>query len=191
MPSITSKEMDLLRRITDKVTELIWVTGATYLDGCLPDLTLANGLSRALMIEQPALRFVILDVGDVFQPDRISIIRDIEKIISTEDTPDDKEFVSKAGLLHVSRFVPDHGLNSLFSQRRNQETCEMTLEVASPARLAIKKVGIMDSIYFQQEREVATAIPRGQVDVDVKAVSLNAKVLFSLHSQKRNNVTIS
>jgi hypothetical protein len=55
----------------------------------------------------------------------------------------------------------------------------MTLEAASPARLAIKKVGIMNTIYFQQESEAQTEIPDGEVDIYVKAVSLNAKVFIN------------
>ena len=84
--------------------------------------------------------------------------------------------MSRNGLLHVSRFVPDDGLNSRFSQRKNQQPTEMTLEAASPARLAIKTIGNMDTIYFQQESDVEAEIPKGEVDVNVKAVSLNAKV---------------
>ena len=179
LPTMTPEEMNLLRRITDKTSDLIWLTGATYMDGSSPDLTLANGLSRALMLEQPALRFVIMDVGAPARmclSDRIRVRSDIEKALLKDDVPDDKEFVSRNGLLHVSRFVPDNGLNSRFCQRRNQEPCEMTLEEASPAQLAIKKIGNMDSIYFQQISEAKTAIPEGEVEVDVKTISLNAKV---------------
>ena len=179
LPTMTPEEMNRLRRVTDKATDLIWLTGATYMDGSSPDLTLANGLSRALMLEQPALRFVILDVGAPSQmnlSERMRVCNDIEKALFRDDMPDDKEFVSQNGLLHVSRFVPDDGLNSRFSQRRIQEPCAMTLEEASPARLSIKKIGNMDSIYFQQESEAETMIPEGEVEVDVKAISLNAKV---------------
>ena len=185
---MTPEEMDLLRRVTDKTTNLIWLTGASYMDGASPDLTLANGLSRALMLEQPSLRFVVLDVGSsskMSKSDRIGVCDNVEKALFADDIPDDKEFVSKNGLLHVSRFVPDSGLNGRFSGRRNQEPCEMTLEEASPARLSIKKVGIMDTIYFQQESEPADELPEGEVDIDVKAVSLNAKV-WSLQEYRAN-----
>ena len=172
-------EMDLLRRITDKTTNLIWLTGATYMSGSSPDLTLASGLARALMLEQPSLRFVILDIGNsaqIPQSDHGRVCGDVERSLFADDVPEDKEFVSQNGLLHISRFVPDNGLNSRFSQRVNQKPTEMTLEAASPARLAIKTVGNMDTIYFQQESNVHSEIPKGEVDVDVKAVSLNAKV---------------
>ena len=87
--------------------------------------------------------------------------------------------MSQDGLLHVSRFIPDDGLNSRFRQRRNHQPTDMTLEAASPARLAMRTVSNLETIYFQQEAEVETDIPKGEVDVDVKAVSLNAKVYFT------------
>ncbi|KAL8702745.1 MAG: hypothetical protein Q9201_004084 [Fulgogasparrea decipioides] len=184
LATMTPQEMDLLRRVTDRTTDLIWLTGAGYMSGSSPDLTLASGLSRALMLEQPSLRFVILDFGAVSprmaRSERKRICSDLEHALFADDVPDDKEFVSWNNLLHVSRFVPDDGLNSRFSQRQNQQPCEMTLEAAAPARLAIKMVGNMDTICFQQELAIAEEVPPGWVDVDVKAVSLNAKDIYVL-----------
>lgn len=148
--------------------------------GSSPDLTLSSGLSRALMLEQPSLRFTILDIGSTSTrmtgSDCKRTCHDIEKVFSAGDVPEDQEFVSKSGLLHVSRFVPDNGLNDRFTQRQNRQPCDMTLQVAAPARLAIKTIGNMDTLYFQQESEIEEKIPEGLVDIDVKAVSLNAKV---------------
>lgn len=180
LPVMSPDQMDLLRRVTDKTTDLLWLTGAAMLDGKIPDLTLASGLSRALMLEQPALRFAVLDLGifadEMSSKNHSQVHRLIEQALLDSDTPDDKEFVQKGGLLHVSRFVPDSGLNSHFSQRKNHTPVTMTLEEASPARLAIDKVGLMDTIYFQQESEAESNPPAGFVDIHVKAVSLNAKV---------------
>ncbi|KAF7504184.1 hypothetical protein GJ744_002603 [Endocarpon pusillum] len=184
LATMSAEEMNLLRRVTDKTTDLIWLTGASYMSGSSPDLTLASGLSRALMLEQPSLRFAILDIGAttprMTQAERNRICADVENALFADDVPDDKEFVVRGGLLHISRFVPDDGLNGLFSQRQNQQPREMTLKEASPAKLAIKKVGNMDTIYFQQESEVEGEIPAGLVDIDVKAVSLNAKDIYVL-----------
>lgn len=185
LPVMSPEEMNLLRRVTDKTTDLLWLTGAAMLDGKNPDLTLASGLSRALMLEQPALRFAILDMG--ISADGLSsnnhrlVPRFVRQALLDSDTIDDKEFVQSDGLLHVSRFVPDNGLNSHFSQRRHRIPVATTLEEATPACLAIEKVGLMDTIYFQQESETKSSPPAGFVDVDVKAVSLNAKVCWPIY----------
>ncbi|KAI9789487.1 MAG: Type I Iterative PKS [Peltula sp. TS41687] len=184
LPVMDPEEMDLLRCVTNKVTDLVWLTGAATLDGTRPDLSLASGLSRALMLEQPALRFATLDIGnstkDLSSADCESVCEQVDRVLFKSDEPDDKEFVQSNGLLHISRFVPDNGLNSHFTQRRQQTPGLMTLEEASPAKLAIKKIGMMDTIYFQQEREITSPIPAGFVEIDVKAVSLNAKDIYVL-----------
>ena len=180
LPVMNTEEMALVKQVTDRTTDLLWLTGSSALDGKDPDLTLASGLSRALMLEQPALRFAILDLGNSLkgssESDLQSVYNHIEKALYRSDIPDDKEFIRSNGLLHVSRFVPDKGLNNHFSQRLLQKPIKKTLEEASPARLAIEKIGLMDTIYFQQELVAKSSPPGDYVDIDVKAVSLNAKV---------------
>ncbi|KAI2712011.1 hypothetical protein CBS147332_5647 [Penicillium roqueforti] len=181
IPTMTPEEMMRFKIVTDNAAELIWLTGASTVTGDAPDLSLSSGLSRALMLEQPALRFVVLDVGK--HPSgtgRDAICTKVEHILTVEDTADDKEFVWHNGLLHVSRFLPDTTLNDLFSKRRTDEVDTMTLAEASPAQLAIKRVGITDSIYFQRLANPPTEIPSGQVEIEVKAVSLNAKDIYTL-----------
>ncbi|KAH0536611.1 Type I Iterative PKS [Glutinoglossum americanum] len=180
LPVMSSEDMNLLRCVTNKTTDLVWLTGAAMFDGKCPDLTLAGGLSRALMLEQPALRFAILDMGGssgdmMSRAARESACSHIQKVLLDSDIPGDKEFMQSSGLLHISRFVPDRGLNHRFSQRKRQKPVQMTLEEASPAHLAIKRIGLMDTTYFQQELEPKSLPPVDYVDVDVKAVSLNAK----------------
>lgn len=187
---MNTEEMALIKQITDRTTDLLWLTGASALDGNAPDLTLSSGLSRALMLEQPALRFAILDLGTSLEHSSESnlqlICNSIEKALSRTDVPDDKEFVQSNGLLHISRFVPDKGLNEHFSQRMHPNPIKRTLEEASPARLAIEKIGLMDSIYFQQELAAESLPPGDYVDIDVKAIGLNTKVSKSKHFISHN-----
>lgn len=97
---------------------------------------------------------------------------------------DDKEFAQINGLLHISRFVPDLDLNSLFRQRLGSRTGSLpkrSLAQAAPARLSIGKVGLTDTLHFQEIRQPRDDdIPPGSVDIDVKAVSLNAKDIYTM-----------
>lgn len=77
--------------------------------------------------------------------------RFVRQALLDSDVADDKELVQRnriLRILHVSRFVSDNGLNSRFSQRRHQIPVATALEEASPARLEIQKVGLMDTIYL-------------------------------------------
>ncbi|RYP41541.1 hypothetical protein DL767_000968 [Monosporascus sp. MG133] len=58
-----TEDMDRLRKIPGVVTNPIWLTGANIIAAPHPDLTLSNGLSRALMLEQPSLGFTVFDLG--------------------------------------------------------------------------------------------------------------------------------
>ncbi|KAL1613384.1 Type I Iterative PKS, partial [Diplodia seriata] len=181
LATMSPEEMDLLRHFTNKVTDLVWLVGAGTLEGENPDLTLASGLSRAMMLEQPSLRFSVLDVGTLGATtllDEACVA--VQKALATFDETDDKEFVHHDGLLHISRFVPDNGLNTLFQRRSHESAVQTPLEEAGTAQLAIQKVGLMDTICFEELSEPPIAPPAGFVDVDIKAISLNAKDVYLL-----------
>lgn len=70
--------------------------------------------------------------------------------------------------------MPGDGLNQTFRAQRSKIPIEMTLETSSPARLSIGGVGNLDTIHFEQVFEDLSKIHSSHVDVDVKAVNLNA-----------------
>lgn len=94
LASLNTQAMDSLRKVTNSVNDLIWMTGADMLsDTPNADLTLAPGLARSLMMEQPALRFVILNLGreDSFQKDMDLTCKNIERLLLMPRDVDDKE----------------------------------------------------------------------------------------------------
>ena len=181
LPHMSIVDMQILQQITRKASQLVWLTGSTASD---PNLILSSGLSRALALEQPALDFLVCDIG-IRKGDGIiscenEVCRWIAPRICQSPVDDDKEFLIKDGLVYISRFVPADDLNTRFRQRMEGSLMNTTLEKASPARLAISKVGLMDTIYFHQEQGLSSMPSAGFVDVDVKAVSLNAKDIYVL-----------
>ncbi len=181
-------EMDLLRRATDTVTNVLWITGGSLLSKPDPDLLLANGFSRALRIEQPSLLLSVIDIGRVeshesYTKNTCECLLEV-LLCQQFNSKDDKEFVLHNGLLHISRFQPDWGLNSRFRKRfeAGQHASRQLSPIASIglAHLSIDKAGIRDSMYFQQVSVPATVPPAGFVDVTVKAVSLNAKDVYAI-----------
>lgn len=178
--------MDRLRTITDVVTDLLWLTGANMLSNNPdPNLTLSGGLSRALMLEQPALRFSVLDVGSLKSEfDVPSTCENITKALLVYHESDDCEFIQVNGLLHINRFGPDFTLNSLFRRRQEPEEAakkEQTLATTGSARLSIGRVGVTDTMYFQQlPQQRPIQPPAGFVDIEIKAVSLNAKDVYAM-----------
>ncbi|KAK7707672.1 Type I Iterative PKS [Diaporthe eres] len=183
------REMDCLRYITDTVTNILWLSGATQLGKSpVPDLALSNGFSRALMLEQPSLNFVVLDEGPICHHDDITyanVARVIRSSCINDSTEVDKEFIQKDGLLYISRFGPDFDLNSLFSRRLQTQNriLRSKLSAAHPAKLALGGNGSGDTIHFEQVREPTSETPNGFIDVLVKAISLNPKDVYALQGR--------
>lgn len=183
------REMDCLRYITDTVTNILWLSGATQLGKSpVPDLALSNGFSRALMLEQPSLNFVVLDEGPICHHDDITyanVARVIRSSCINDSTEVDKEFIQKDGLLYISRFGPDFDLNSLFSRRLQTQNriSRSKLSAAHPAKLALGGNGSGDTIHFEQVREPTSETPNGFIDVLVKAISLNPKDVYVLQGR--------
>ena len=187
LATMSPQNMDRLRSITDVVTDLLWLTGANMLGNHPdPNLTLSNGLSRALMLEQPTLRYSVLDVGpaQLLGSNVLAACANVVQALVVRYNKDDCEFIQTNRLLSVSRYGPDFEVNSLFRRQFEPQAAmeKQTLSSASPARLSIGRPGVMDTIYFQQlsSAEQASAPPSGHVDIEVKAVSLNAKDVYAM-----------
>ncbi|ORY71075.1 polyketide synthase [Pseudomassariella vexata] len=190
LATISPQNMDRLRTITDKANDLVWLTGANML-GAHPDanLTLSNGLSRALMLEQPTLRYSILDVGPAqfLGSNVLATCANVVKVLVARYDKDDCEFIDANSLLYISRYGPDFSVNSLFRRRLEPQAAmeKQTIESASPARLAIGQLGVTDTLHFQQLSgpEQFGNPPAGHVDIEVKAVSLNAKDVYAINGR--------
>ncbi|KAK0622032.1 putative polyketide synthase [Bombardia bombarda] len=188
LATVSSDDMNRLRKITNVVTSLTWLNGGNMLGAPNPDLTLTNGLSRALMLEQPSLRFTVLDVGSAsLSANSISALytvsENVTRTLATHCTTDDTEFIQLNSLLYVSRFAPDMAINTLFRQRlepQSETLQSATLASVSPAKLSIGQVGVTDTMHFQQVVEPKTTPAAGFVDVDLRAVSLNAKDIYAM-----------
>ncbi|KAI3334195.1 polyketide synthase-like protein [Ustulina deusta] len=181
--TLSQEDLNMLHSLTNTVKHIVWLTGANMLGAPNPDLALVQGMSRALMVEQPSLRFTVMDVGSpeaLYSDLSNSCTALIRVLMSSEN--DDKEFILSDGLLYISRFEPNNNINSLFQRRIHREHTweKLPLSVAQPARLSIGKVGLTDTIHFQQLCEPYVPPPQGYIDVQVKAVSLNAKDIYTM-----------
>lgn len=195
---VNSEDMDRLRAITDVVTDLLWILRANMMGNDPdPDVTLSDGLSRTLMLEQLALRFLILDVGKLDAHfDVVSICENAMTALVACHGTDDCEFIQTKDLVHVSRYGPDFALNSLFRQQQeSDEAMEKdrdSLAAEGSARLSIGRVGVTDTMYFHQlQQQHPSPPPAGLVDIGIKAVSLNAKDVYAImrRVETRNKTT--
>lgn len=178
----TEQDMNLVKVITDTASTIIWITNADLLSGTRPDFALVLGLSRALMLEQPSLRFAIFDVDNVSKELEITarnVCGALQQLIENEDT--DFELAQKGGVVHTSRWEPEEALNTLFRLKQNEETIDMRLEAAGRCELSTKQPGHMDTIHFVK-KEYRDTLRADHVEIQVKSVGMNAKVSLIRHS---------
>ncbi|KAJ2989155.1 hypothetical protein NUW58_g3615 [Xylaria curta] len=186
LASMDHWEMDHLRIITNTVTTILWLSGSALLsDTTNPDLSLSSGLSRALMLEHPALKFVLMDIGQIANEGAIDRTwANVSRVLQSYDHDSEREFVQKDGLLYISRISPSFDMNLLFRRRfeRQEALVKTKLAAAGPIKVTIDALGGNDTLHFEQLREpiCSSAIPKGFIDVSVKAVSLNAKDVYTL-----------
>jgi hypothetical protein len=181
---VTEDEMRLVKILTDSCANLVWVTGGRLLQGSRPELWIVFGLSRALMLEQPSLRFFVVDVDlDAKSPPAdidITAVHVLDVLRQAVEEPEpDFEFIHDVGVLHVSRFVPAETLNSTFREKQGAEKKTLTLGEAQPFRLDIETVGQTDSIFFRREEATAeTPLAADHIEVLVKAIGLSTRVSY-------------
>ena len=178
----TDAEMNAIKELTDNASVLVWVTGSGLIAGGAPTKGLVSGLSRTVMVEQPALKFITFDVDDC-QSDVEQTSRNIMHVLARSGVEtEDREFAQRGGVVHVSRYVPDDRLNESFRQKQGLQTQRLALAKAKPAQLAIGMAGQLDSLFFKQlpasiESQV---LGPSHVEVEVQTVGLNAKDYFAV-----------
>lgn len=179
LANTSDDEMRRIKIITDRASILLWVTGGDLLAGKSPDHSLVQGLSRALMMEQPSLKFLTFDVDDISTDSAQTASNIVSVLKCSAGGLLDFEYIQRAGTIHVSRFTPDDGINNAFRRKQGDEKALMPLKNAKPAQISIQNPGQFDTVYFKQLPGHPDLKPH-DVQVAVKAIGLNAKDFYAL-----------
>ncbi|KAI1104957.1 reducing type I polyketide synthase 10 [Jackrogersella minutella] len=177
LSTISDDHMDRVKLMTDRAASLVWLTNGNTLKGGHPDYALVSGLARSLVLEQPSLQFYTYDLDE---PDT-DVQATAGHLISTLNQRGgilDREFVQHKGAVHVSRWVPDDGINTLFRAKQGLEMATLALKDAGVVRLGIENVGQFDTLYFKQLE--APAIGPKELRIRVASVGVNAKDFYVL-----------
>ncbi|OQE18226.1 hypothetical protein PENSTE_c018G07178, partial [Penicillium steckii] len=174
---LNEKSMARVKCLTENAQNLIWITGSPSRQ---PEFSLVQGLSRTLRAEQPSLRFFIYcsdfprcQIGDSVR----NLIGVVEETLGC-DNPD-TEFIENDGLVFINRFVPDEVLNDTFQKVQMEEPTETSLADVSPAQLSIRSVGHFDTFHMKRLPPVVDELGPNYVEIDVKAMGLNAKSVYA------------
>ena len=171
---ISDRELSIFQSMIGQASVVLWITAGGLLSGIRPDPALAFGLSRSLMIEQPTLKFLTLDITDPF----IQTSRVIENVFyvmaeGLKDSPSDFEFLEKDGILHISRFEADHSLNSSFRRKQKLEVSSMRIGEAKPCKALISESRIDEHATFQTIQSSHDPLDAAWIEVNVTSLHLD------------------
>lgn len=145
------------------------------MSGSRPDFAIVSGVSRAVMLDQPAMKFLTIDVDDTashFARTTENILPVLSQGIS-EDRPD-FEFIQHHGTLHVGRFAPEKMLNSRFRRKQGLEIASTSLIEAKPCQFSLGDSGQAESSFFKKMESVNNDLEPDYVEVDFKSVDIDA-----------------
>ena len=176
LPAITDVELDLIRLLTNKSSSLIWVTGGGLLYGSRPDFALSFGISRSIMLEQPALKFFSFDVDDPFNHPDVAT-RNILHILDQAlvDIASDFEFMQdRRGIPHISRFEPERSLNANFRQKQGLEAVPKPLEEVKPCKVVLQETQNIQAGHFEQVSYSHNELEPGYVEIETMTIHLDS-----------------
>lgn len=177
---ITDEEYKGLQQLVDSASSCIWVSSVGYLRGEFPSGAMAFGLGRVITIEQPSISFCNLDIQNAQgRPTEASctILRLLAR--GSGKKTDDYGYVEQGGLLYVNRLVPDRTENEKFNRVSANEPLLMPRNNMALG-MELQRVGDLDTIFFKENTRYNEQLHPEMVEIDVKAVGMNAKVSFYL-----------
>lgn len=186
---VDASRLAMFQHLARSCPSMIWITNCGMNRGNNPDGAVVTGLLRTLGTENPAARFMAIDIDPEASivesnEEKADIVRcivdkEITLQLGNDDEVREREFVWQQGCMWVSRLVPDVKL---------ADQCDLVKMPASRAELAplggqgpvradFEKPGILTSLYFKPYRELWAPILPGELEVKVAAVGLNWKDL--------------
>lgn len=176
LASMTEPQLQAVKIMADNASVLLWITGGGLYKAERPEFALILGLARSLMLERPSQKIAVLDLDNHM----IDATTSSEHVVSVlheamYSSKPDFEYRQHDGVLYNSRFVPDLSLNKRFRQAQDAEAVTLPVSEAGNCQLALKRVGQTNTLHFKQVRD-DTELQPGYLEVQVKAVGINAKV---------------
>jgi len=178
LSNLTSNGLSGIQKAVQVAGTLVWLTSEAMMEASKPLSALALGLSRALMLEQPALRFYVIDVeADDSHSGVQQTCHNIQSVLENGSCGKghDFELIQRNGILWSSRLVPDEKYNCHFQSKQQNGT-----ETAPPSQigkfeLICSQTGQIDSLHVRA-LSPNSELKSGFVEVRTKAVGLNFKV---------------
>ncbi|CAN8103246.1 unnamed protein product [Discula destructiva] len=172
--NLNDTEFKNLQKLAESVQAIFWITSGDLLGKVDPNAAIVQGLGRALQTENVQLKFVAIDLDHADACKAAKQTAEVLGRFSTDTDRTDKEYIVKEDVFHVSRLAQDAHLDQEYGEIIRNEAIDETYNPTAPIRLAIDKVGLLDTLYFKTD-DRARELAADEAEVEVKAVGLNMK----------------
>jgi NADPH:quinone reductase-like Zn-dependent oxidoreductase/malonyl CoA-acyl carrier protein transacylase len=162
---------------------VLWVVRGAYTASQNPDAEMVVGMARSVRSET-LLKFVTLDLGTSPQLPDNGAAQTIIDVLKTAFVSNisfagvDMEYQERNGELAVPRVVNHREMNKIVHQETQAYSAPDLQPFAQEGRalkIAIRTPGALDTIYFTDDLAVGTPLPEYEVEIQVKATSMNFK----------------
>lgn len=176
LSTISSTQLSHLQILCENASLNLWLTCGSLYKASQPDNALILGLSRSLMLERPSLKMPVFDLDVTTSPAlsarNVGLVLK-EVIVSGKGL--DTEYRQHDGVVYHSRFIPDVALNHNFRRVHEGAVIQIPFGTAGYCRIGMENVGQLDTLRFE-EVELEQPLPKGYVEVQIRAMGINAKV---------------
>ena len=172
-----------IQDMTSSALGILWVVRGAYTNSAQPDGQMVIGLARSIRSET-MLKFATLDLDASPQLSETGAAVKIFEVFKSTFAPDcptiggDMEYQERDGKLFVPRIIEDPDMNKFINQETQPFAAPDLQPFAQeerPLKIAIQIPGALDSLYFKDDIVHGRALLEHEVEIEVKATSMNFK----------------
>ncbi|KAF1988946.1 hypothetical protein K402DRAFT_461387 [Aulographum hederae CBS 113979] len=201
LPDPTTEQFEAIKDVMLNSKGVIWVTIGAVIEGTLPNAGMISGLMRTLRMELGSTPLITLDLdpkrGSSETGSAIEVILDdsalaaISQVLqqhfnsSHEIALNDQEteYAARNNVVMVSRIIEDKTVGEFVASRTQQAAPELAsvMQPGRPLKVEIGTPGLLDSLYWDDDKRMEGEPGPNEVDIEVKASALNFRdVMMSM-----------
>ncbi|ESZ94274.1 polyketide synthase [Sclerotinia borealis F-4128] len=185
LANLDALDFSILQKTIMSSKGIIWPVRSAYTESQSPNSNMIIGMARSIRSET-LLKFVTLDISpESANESAAKSTFEVLKLAFHSNLPD-MEYQERDGKLMVPRVVNDTTMNDFVHQKTNKSSAPILQpfnQLDRPLKMAIRTPGALDSLYFLDDTAAGNSIPENEVEIEVKATSMNFKDIMIASGQ--------
>ncbi|EXF80297.1 KR domain-containing protein [Colletotrichum fioriniae PJ7] len=187
LSSVTAEEFEAIKKICLDTRYTLWLTYGGAPKATNPAAEVAIGFGRRVCSERGDQGFVTLNLSSPPEGPTavISAVDSIMRVVgrlhnaSCPSTENESEFSENNGLICIPRLMPTtHMDQALLNKQSGYRLKSFTFNGDGPKphiSITIETPGLLDTIFYAENSEAGKELQAGDVEIEVKATSMNFK----------------